>query len=113
MKLVLIVTLLLAGLPEGRATTATQPNACLTPVGVRLITFPSATIQPLPAPFAALFECAPCCDEAIRVYTGCKRLRKADCECIGMAYNHCLDAGCGPCACCADWDEVGQAGQCW
>jgi hypothetical protein len=58
----------------------------------------------LPSVFFTGMECEPCCNASEQTFIDCLTYtNKTQCECVAMAYDSCLDHGCGPCICCSDW----------
>lgn len=62
----------------------------------------------------ATFDCTPCCNQSEQVYQSCLRRKDVEvCDCAALAYNTCLDGGCGPCNCCHNWYLFGYGYGCW
>lgn len=73
---------------------------------------PGVSVVSLLLPRGA-FECENCCRAAEAAYQDCMRTRSTLCNCLWLARSACINNGCGPCQCCADWETRGQVFSCW
>lgn len=109
----LIAALLLTVLASASVNQSTKasidpPDSDLSSrVELQLTASPPCSLRPLlPGIFFGKLECDRCCAAASETFTDCSRLKGGSvCNCLRAAYNMCLQSGCGPCQCCADYQR--------
>lgn len=114
LALVFLVGLVINSVAQEKNTVNSPEILSFSCVLNQLINSPSKTIPTINSfTLPAKLECTSCCGDGEAAYQECRRTRATLCDCLWKARQACINAGCGPCQCCEDWNTRGTIRGCW